>query len=61
MGRGVDGCREDFVSYEESNVVGIELVEEIWEEVYGLKCFDIGWRGIIFVVEGGDDEYDEVY
>ena len=61
VGGGADGGRVDFGGDEEGDGVGAKLVEEGGEEVHGLEGFDVGGRGVVFVVEGGDDEEDEVH
>lgn len=61
MGCCADGGGEAFCSDEEGYCVGAELVEEAAEEVHGLECMDVFWRGVVFEVEGGDDEEDEIH
>ena len=58
---GADRGRVDFCSDEEGDGVGAKLVEKGGEEVHGLEGFDVGGRGVVFVVEGGNDEEDEVH
>ena len=61
VGGGADRGRVDFGGDEEGDGVGAELVEEGGEEVHGLEFFDVGVGGVVFVVEGGDDEEDEIH
>ena len=61
MSGGAHGRGEDFSGYEEGDGVGAELVEEGGQEVHGLESFDVVDVGVVFVVEGWNDEKDEVH
>lgn len=58
---GADGRGEDLSRDEEGDGVGAELVEEGREEVHGLEGVDALDVGVVVVVEGWDDEEDEVH
>ena len=60
VGRGADGGGVHLGSDEEGHGVGAELVEEGGEEVHGLEGVDVRGLEEEVVVEGGDDEEDEV-
>lgn len=60
------GCRadrggEDFCGDEEGYRVGAELIEKAAEEIHGLEGVDVFWGGVVFEIEGGDDEEDEIH
>ena len=61
MGGGTDGGRIYLGGNEESDGVRAELVEEGGEEVHGLEGVDPVDASVELVVEGGDDEQDEVH
>ena len=61
MRGGADGGWVHFGGDEEGGAVGAELVEEGGQEVHGLEGFDVRGGGVVCVVEGGDDEEDEVH
>lgn len=55
-----NGGRVDFSGGNESNGVWSELVEEGGKEVHGLESVGSLGTGVVFEVEGRDDEEDEV-
>lgn len=59
VGGGSHWGRENFTSDQEGYGVGSELVEERRQEVHGLEGVDAGFRGVVFVPEGGNDEAKE--
>jgi len=58
---GTNRRGEDLGGNQEGDRVGAELVEEGAEEVHGLEGVDVLLRGVVVVVEGGDNEEDEVH
>ena len=61
MSCSANRSRVDFGGNEEGNSVGTKLVEERGEEVHGLELFDMCRRCVVFVMEGRDDEEDEIH
>jgi len=59
--RSANGSGEYFAGNEEGDAVGAELVEEGGKEVHGLESLDTLWRGVILVVECGDNEHDKTH
>ena len=57
---GTDGCWVDLGGDKEGDGVGTELVKEGGEKVHGLELLDVGVGGVILVLEGRNDEKDEV-
>lgn len=58
---GTNRCGEHFSGDEEGDSVRTELVEERGEEVHGLEGVDTFDAGVVLVVEGWNDEQDEVH
>ena len=61
VGGGTDRGGEDLTGDQEGDGVGTELVEEGRQEVHGLEAVDTGGRGVVLVLEGGDDEHEEAH
>lgn len=59
VSRGADRGWVDLSSDEESDCVGTELIEEGGEEVHGLEFLDVGFRSVVFEIEGRDNEENE--
>lgn len=56
-----DGRGEDLGGDEEGDRIGSELVEERRQEIHGLEGGNTLDRGVVLVVEGGNDKQDEVH
>lgn len=61
VGSGTHGGGLHFGCDEEGDGVGAELIEERREEGYGLEFADVLGGGVVFEVEAGNGEEDEVH
>ena len=61
MGSGTNGDRVNLGSDKEGDTVGTELVKERRQEVHGLEGMNAVDTGVVLVVEGRNDEQDEIH